>query len=165
MKEVDIELTLGEIKGLYEYFLDSYGKEGLTVDWSILTYKNLKMLSQPYEQIISGEYDEKRDPQFAEYSQKMNKLLQKYVDRDEQANPIMLPNGEPQIIELIVEFQKEQKKLDEEYKDLVAKLENKTNINRKFLSQKVKVKIYTVEKEEIPDKVPPIIVSTLLTDI
>lgn len=162
MKEVDVELTLGEIKGLYEFFIDSYRKEGLTVDWSIFIYKNLQYLSKPYEQIISGEYNENKDPKYAEYAEKMNKLLQQYVDRDEQGTPITLKTGEPQITELIVEFQKEQKKLDEEYKDLITKLENKEEINRKFLSQKVKIKLFKAEKSEIPDKIPPIIVCSIL---
>ena len=48
MTEVEVEISLGEIKGLYEYFLDSYRKEGLSVNWSIFVYKSLQLLSGPY---------------------------------------------------------------------------------------------------------------------
>ena len=62
-------------------------------------------------------------------------------------------------------FQKEQKKLDEEYKELVEKLEHKNEMNNKFLSQKVKIKMFKADKSEIPDKVPPIIVCSVLKDL
>lgn len=164
MTEVEVEISLGEIKGLYEYFLDSYRKEGLSVNWSIFVYKSLQLLSGSYEQVHKGEYNENNDPMYHEYGQKMNNLIRQYVDRDEQGNPI-IEQGEPRITEMIVEFQKEQKKLDEEYKELVEKLEHKNEMNNKFLSQKVKIKMLKADKSEIPDKVPPIIVCSVLKDL
>ena len=115
------------------------------------------MLTTPYKQIHSGLYDENRASKYIEYGNKLHTLIKKYVDLDEQGNPIV-ENGEPRITENIVEYQKEVKKLDEEYKDLVDRLDHKNEINNKFLSQVVKIKIYKVSEQEIPNSIPPYII-------
>lgn len=163
MVEKEVELSLGEIKVLYEYFIEQYKKEGITVAWSKLILNNLKMLTTPYKQIYSGLYDENRDNKYIEYGNKLKTLIKKYVDLDEQGNPI-IENGEPRITENIVEYQKEVKKLDEEYKDLVDRLDHKNEINNKFLSQVVKIKIYKVSEQEIPNSIPPYIIGFLLDE-
>ena len=163
MVEKEIEVSLGDIKLLYEYFVDQYKKDGITVTYSKFVCKNLQMLVTPYQQIADGIYDENRDPKYHEYGGKFNALVKKYVDRDEQGNPIIVDN-EPRITEMIVEFQKEQTELDNEYKDLIEKLNKKIEINNKFLSQRVKIKIYKLYENEIPNVVPPFIVNLLLEE-
>lgn len=44
MEEKEIEVTLLEIKNLYEYFYGAYNRPGLSVDWSLLVAKNIKYL-------------------------------------------------------------------------------------------------------------------------
>ena len=163
MVEKEIEVSLGDIKLLYEYFVDQYKKDGITVKYSKFVCKNLQMLVTPYQQIADGIYDESRDPKYHEYGCKFNALVKKYVDRDEQGNPIIVDN-EPRITEMIVEFQKEQTELDNEYKDLIEKLNKKNEINNKFLSQRVKIKIYKLYENEMPNVVPPFIVNLLLEE-
>ena len=163
MVEKEIEVSLGDIKLLYEYFVDQYKKDGITVTYSKFVCKNLQMLVTPYQQIADGIYDESRDPKYHEYGGKFNALVKKYVDRDEQGNPIIVDN-EPRITEMIVEFQKEQTELDNEYKDLIEKLNKKIEINNKFLSQRVKIKIYKLYENEMPNVVPPFIVNLLLEE-
>ena len=163
MVEKEIEVSLGDIKLLYEYFVDQYKKDGITVTYSKFVCKNLQMLVTPYQQIADGIYDESRDPKYHEYGGKFNALVKKYVDRDEQGNPIIVDN-EPRITEMIVEFQKEQTELDDEYKDLIEKLNKKNEINNKFLSQRVKIKIYKLYENEMPNVVPPFIVNLLLEE-
>ena len=163
MVEKEIEVSLGDIKLLYEYFVDQYKKDGITVTYSKFVSKNLQMLVTPYQQIADGIYDESRDPKYHEYGGKFNALVKKYVDRDEQGNPIIVDN-EPRITEMIVEFQKEQTELDNEYKDLIEKLNKKNEINNKFLSQRVKIKIYKLYENEMPNVVPPFIVNLLLEE-
>lgn len=163
MVEKEIEVSLGDIKLLYEYFVDQYKKDGITVTYSKFVCKNLQMLVTPYQQIADGIYDETRDPKYHEYGGKFNALVKKYVDRDEQGNPIIVDN-EPRITEMIVEFQKEQTELDNEYKDLIEKLNKKNEINNKFLSQRVKIKIYKLYENEMPNVVPPFIVNLLLEE-
>lgn len=162
MMECKEKLTLAEIKSLYEYCSDNFRKPGITVEWSKIIYKNLELLTTPYKQIIDGLYDEMKDQSFLEYNQKVGNLLDKYADRDSQGNIIMNPNTKlPEINEMIVEFTKDNEKLNEEYKETISKIDNKNEINNKFLSQVATVNIFKIEEQKIPNVIPPYIVSII----
>lgn len=161
MKETEIEVTLLEIKNLYEYFFDAYRQPGLSLEWSKVTVKNVKYLETPYKQISQGVYNEENDAKFFEFSEKYQKLIKKYADRDDQGN-IVYENDDPVITEMIVEFDKAKTELETEYKDLLDKLKNKNEINNKFLNQKVKIKIMVPNLEnDIPVAVPPFVVDVV----
>lgn len=161
MKEIEVEVTLLEIKNLYEYFFAACRQPGLSLEWSKVTVKNVKYLETPYKQISHGVYNEENDAKFYEFSEKYQKLIKKYADRDDQGN-IVYENDEPIITEMIVEFDKEKTELETEYKDLLDKLKNKNDINNKFLKQKVKIKIIVPNIEnDIPGAVPPFVVDVV----
>ena len=161
MKEREIEVTLLEIKKLYEYFFTIYRQPGLSLEWSKITIKNIKYLETPYNQISQGVYSEEKDPKFFEFKDKYEKLVRKFADRDDQGN-IVMENNEPKITEMIIEFNKEKDELEKEYKDLLDKLENKNTINKKFLDQKVKIKVMIPNYEtDYPLQVPPYVFEIL----
>lgn len=161
MKEIEVEVTLLEIKNLYEYFFAEYRQPGLSLEWSKVTVKNVKYLETPYKQISQGVYNEENDAKFYEFSEKYQKLIKKYADRDDQGN-IVYENDEPIITEMIVEFDKAKTELETEYKDLLEKLKNKNDINNKFLNQKVKIKIMVPNIDsDIPGAVPPFVVDVV----
>ena len=161
MKEIEVEVTLLEIKNLYEYFFAAYRQPGLSLEWSKVTVKNVKYLETPYKQISQGVYNEENDAKFYEFSEKYQKLIKKYADRDDQGN-IVYENDEPIITEMIVEFDKAKTELETEYKDLLDKLHNKNEINNKFLNQKVKIKIMVPNIDsDIPGAVPPFVVDVV----
>lgn len=161
MKEIEVEVTLLEIKNLYEYFFAAYRQPGLSLEWSKVTVKNVKYLETPYKQISQGVYNEENDAKFYEFSEKYQKLIKKYADRDDQGN-IVYENDEPIITEMIVEFDKAKTELETEYKDLLEKLKNKNDINNKFLNQKVKIKIMVPNIDsDIPGAVPPFVVDVV----
>lgn len=161
MKEIEVEVTLLEIKNLYEYFFAAYRQPGLSLEWSKVTVKNVKYLETPYKQISQGVYNEENDAKFYEFSEKYQKLIKKYSDRDDQGN-IVYENDEPIITEMIVEFDKAKTELETEYKDLLDKLKNKNEINNKFLNQKVKIKIMVPNIDsDIPGAVPPFVVDVV----
>lgn len=161
MKEIEVEVTLLEIKNLYEYFFAAYRQPGLSLEWSKVTVKNVIYLETPYKQISQGVYNEENDAKFYEFSEKYQKLIKKYADRDDQGN-IVYENDEPIITEMIVEFDKAKTELETEYKDLLEKLKNKNDINNKFLNQKVKIKIMVPKIEsDIPGTVPPFVVDVV----
>ena len=162
MIEKEVEVTLLEIKNLYEYFYAAYTQPGLSLEWSKITCKNIKYLETPYNQISKGVYNEKNDSKFYEFSEKYEKLVRKYADRDDQGN-IVYENEDPVINEMSVEFEKERDELEKEYKDLLDKINNKNDINNKFLTQKVKIKIMVPDTEnDIPAQVPPFIVDIVI---
>ena len=161
MKEIEVEVTLLEIKNLYEYFFAAYRQPCLSIEWSKVTVKNVKYLETPYKQISQGVYNEENDAKFYEFSEKYQKLIKKYADRDDQGN-IVYENDEPIITEMIVEFDKAKTELETEYKDLLDKLHNKNEINNKFLNQKVKIKIMVPNIDsDIPGAVPPFVVDVV----
>jgi outer membrane protein OmpA-like peptidoglycan-associated protein len=160
MKETEIEVTLLDIKNLYEYFYTMYRQPGLTHDWSLITCKNIKYLETPYNQISKGVYNEENDPKFYEFKEKYEKIVKKNADRDDQGT-IIMENNQPKITELMVEFQKDKAELEKEYKDLLDKISNKNTINDKFLNQKVKIKIMIPNNDAYPDAVPPFVIDIL----
>ena len=162
MKEIEVEVTLLEIKNLYEYFFAAYKQPGLSLEWSKVTAKNVKYLETPYNQISQGVYNEENDAKFYEFSEKYQQLIKKYADRDEQCK-IIYENNDPVITEMIVEFEKGKNELETEYKDLLDKLHNKNEINNKFLNQKVKIKIMVPDTvDDIPSQVPPFVVDIVI---
>lgn len=161
MKETEIEVTLLDIKNLYEYFYTMYRQPGLTHDWSLITCKNIKYLETPYNQISKGVYNEENDPKFYEFKEKYEKIVKKNADRDDQGT-IIMENNQPKITELMVEFQKDKAELEKEYKDLLDKISNKNTINDKFLNQKVKIKVMIPNHNDAyPDAVPPFVIDIL----
>lgn len=160
MKETEIEVTLLDIKNLYEYFYTAYRQPGLTYSWSLITCKNVKYLETPYNQISKGVYNEENDPKFYEFRTKYEKIVKQFADRDDQGT-IIMENNQPKITELMVEFQKAKTELEKEYKDLLDKLNNKNTINDKFLNQKVKIKIMIPNNDDYPDAVPPFVIDIL----
>lgn len=160
MKETEIEVTLLDIKNLYEYFYTAYRQPGLTYSWSMITCKNVKYLETPYNQISKGVYNEENDPKFYEFRTKYEKIVKQFADRDDQGT-IIMENNQPKITELMVEFQKAKTELEKEYKDLLDKITNKNSINDKFLNQKVKIKIMIPNNDDYPDAVPPFVIDIL----
>jgi len=159
--EKDIEVALFEIKALFEYSHKNLEATNLPAKWGLVIYNNVLLLGTPYAQIAQGTYDEQNDPKYHEYCQKMKSIIMKYVDRDEQGNPVFDENKQPVITDMNVEFQNETEKLDREYAELNDKIMHKDEKNYDFLKQKVKVKICACDLEDIPDGVPPKIVGII----
>lgn len=158
IREKQVEIALFEIKELFEYSHKNLDAEKFPADWGLLIYNNVMLLGTPYAQLSQGVYDEKNDPKYLEYCSKMKAIIMKYVDRDEQGNPVFDKNNQPVFTEMNVEFANETEKLDKEYTELNEKVLNKDAKNYAFLKQKAKVKICACDLCDIPTGVPPKIV-------
>lgn len=156
-----VEVALFEIKTLFEYARKNLDAEKFPASWGLVIYNNVLLLGTPYGQLQQGIYDEKNDPKYQEYCSKMKALIMKYVDRDEQGNPIFDENHQPVFTEMNVEFQNESEKVEKEYAELNDKILQKDEKNYDFLKQKVKVTICACDLEDIPDGVPPNIVGII----
>ena len=87
--------------------------------------------------------------------QKVNELIVKFADRDEQGEIKLEANKNPTITEQIVEYQNELKKLQEEYAETLKLVGGANDFNRNYLSQPREVTIYTWEHiEQVPDEIP-----------
>lgn len=162
MQVKKVKVTLFDIKNAFEWFEASMTKETFPADFALLIYHNYNLLKTPYQQLVQGLYDERRDPRYAEYCEKMKALVMKYVDRDEQANPVFDQNKQPVINEMHVEFDKATAELDKEYSSLNTAIGNKTANNLKFLSQEVVVTLCVMDILAMPKGVPPHIVGLLV---
>lgn len=159
--EKKIEVALFEIQKMFEYCHQNIDSTNFPATWGLIIYNNTLLLGTPYAQLMQGVYDEKNDPKYHEYCSKMKAVIMKYVDRDEQGNPIFDENKQPVFTDMNVEFTNEQEKLDKEYAELNDKIMKKDEANYNFLKQKVQVKICACDIEDIPDGVPPSIVGII----
>ena len=157
----NVVLNNYQLKQLFEEFSHKINEAGENPQFSWFIYKNCEILSDPYAKLVQDLYDERREPQFAEFYNKQQALIQKYADRDEQNAIIHDQNGAPQILENIVEFKQENAKLLEEYSELYEKIKNKDKVNLEIFNKTNTYQLYTLELSEFPQRTPPYIVGTL----
>lgn len=161
LKEKQIEIALFEIRKAYEYFRDNLESDKFPAEFALLVYNNVVMLGTPYDQIKDAMYDEHRDAQYIDYCQRMKKIVMQYVDRDEQGNPIFDENQQPKVTEMAVEYDKACQKLDSEFTALNERMMKKDESNYNLLKQKTKIKICSMNLEDIPPGIPPSIVGII----
>lgn len=159
--EKQVEAALFEIKALFEYSHKNLDSEKFPASWGLVIYNNVMLLGTPYAQLSQGVYDEKNDPKYLEYCSKMKAIVMKYVDRDEQGNPVFDKNNQPMITDMNVEFSNEAEKLDKDYAELNDKILHKDEKNYALLKQKAKIRICACDLADIPDGVPPKIVGII----
>ncbi|SRR5690554_987835 len=162
---VEKELQLFEIKVLYEWMYENYTKGNFDFKFALYIYECVHLLKDIYSEITLGIYDEHYDAQFEEYTDRRRSLVFAHVDRDEQGNMLYNENKEPVISENIVEYNNDIKKLDDEFRDLITRLETKGESNMKFLEGTQKISLCDIRLVgEITDKIPPIIAGILFKE-
>ena len=153
--EKKVQFTQFEIKQYFEILNKYIGGNGINGELTYAALKTIKALEKDYQEISQGIYNPDTDPKFAEYKQKVNELVVKFADRDEQGEIKFDANKNPTITEQIVEYQNELKKLQEEYAETLKLVGGANDFNRNYLSQPREVTIYTWEHiEQVPDEIP-----------
>lgn len=158
------KLSFNDFKILYDYFSQAVKKEGYTKDFSLLCIDNYIELSKQADAVqekISAHF--KPSEKVVEYNNKLNELVSKYADRTEEGKIIMDDKKRPVINEQYVEFQEEQKKLVDEYKDELQKYnEVQKNGNKFFAESFVEVKLTKFnDDKDYPDAIVPIVYAVL----
>ena len=153
--EKKVQLSQLEIKQYYEMLNKYVGEKGITAELTYAAIKTIKSLNDAYQEIAQGIYNPDTDPKFTEYKQKVNGLIVKFADRDEQGELKLDANKQPIITEQIVEYQNEIKKLQDEYAETLKLVNGANEFNKNFLSQAKEVTIYAWHRiEEVPDELP-----------
>ena len=150
-------VTMKEIKDLYNWCKNKFHQE-VSKELGIFIASNIDVLEYINKEITNQLYDENKDPKFIEYRNEMNKLFQQYSDRDEQGTILTKADGSPQISEMIVEFDKEEVKVRNKYKDTLEKYFNKDKINESILNQEVSVGLLNIN---IVDGMTPYIIGII----
>lgn len=153
--EKKVQMSQLEVKQYFEMLNKYISGNGINGELTYAAIKTIKTLEKDYNEIMAGLYNPDADPKFAEYKQKVDELVMKYADRDEQGELILDANKRPTITEQIVEYQNDVKKLQEEFVDTLNLVNGSNDFNRNFLNQPREVKIWTWSNiEQVPDEIP-----------
>lgn len=161
MKVNKVKLSYYQVERLFEEFNKKLFIDGINPTYSYFLFKNSEYLSIGYNKLRSEMYDERTEPDYPAMMAEQQQLIAKYADRNEQGNIIKDQYGNATINENIVEFNNENDKLMEKYKDLFEKIKNKPRINHELLSQEAEYDLITLELSEFPNSTPPFIVGLL----
>lgn len=158
MQEKAITLKNGQVKGIYEYFVNILQQDGKNAVFSYMVYKNAEKLAAAYNEIISKIYNEAADATFQEFKKKVSELISKYADRDEQGNIKFDEKGQPIIIEQLVEFKEADAKLVEENKEMLDTRQTKINESLQYLELSNEYSLLTINLTDFPNDAAPGIV-------
>jgi hypothetical protein len=150
-----VQMSQLEVKQYFEMLNKYISGNGINASLTYAALKTIKSLEKDYNEIMAGLYNPDTDPKFAEYKQRVDELVMKYADRDEQGELKLDSNKRPVITEQIVEYQNDIKKLQEEFVETLKLVNGANDFNRNFLNQGKEVTIYTWRIiEEVPDEIP-----------
>lgn len=158
MQEKAITLKNGQVKGIYEYFVNVLQQDGKNAVFSYMVYKNAEKLAEAYGKITSKIYNENTDVAFQEFRKKASDLVSQFADRDEQGNIKLDDKGQVLITEQIAEFREADKKLAEENKQMLEARQAKINESMQYLELTNEYSMLTIELKDFPNDAAPGIV-------
>lgn len=157
------KMTKFQLKTAFEYFNDLYMKPGKSPAYSAFVFENHERLVPHYVALQNACYDERRDAQFVEYNQRLQQLKTKYavvVD----GKPVLQESGDVQLdAQRADEFRSELEKLNDEYKELMTRLQNKQKTNGDIYNQIIEIEVATLGITSFIDECPPFIVGLFRT--
>jgi predicted nuclease with TOPRIM domain len=158
------KLSFNDFKILLDYFSQAIKKEGYTKDFSLLCIDNFITLTKHAEEVqnkINAHF--KPNEKVVEYNEKLNDLVAKYADRTEEGKIVLDNKKRPVITEQLVEFQEDQKKLNDTYKDELEKYNEIQKNGNKFLAESfidITLTKFNDDKD-YPDAIVPIVYAIL----
>ena len=158
MQEKTITLKNGQVKGIYEYFINVLQQDGKNAVFSYMVYKNAEKLATKYNEIVSKIYNERADVAFQEFRKKAGEIVNQFADRDEQGNVVFDKNGQVVITEQIAEFKEADKKLTEENKAMLEARQAKINESVKYMEMTNEYSLLTIKLSDFPNEAAPGIV-------
>lgn len=160
LKMTKLTMTKHAVIDLYEYCSKNMSEKGFNSYFSMAIVLNEMTLASSYNEILSKLYLEQNDAEYMEYAKKHNEILIKYADRDTNGQIIyeQVPQGmsqQPQIKEMIVEFNEAEKQLQETYKNAIERSLKKPEVNGKVLAEPIECQIVCVDLEKLPPALEP----------
>lgn len=147
-----------QMKISFEYFNDLYMKPGKKPAFSAFVFENRERLAGAYVALQNEIYDENRDPQYQEYRRRLAEIQAKWSDKDATGKPKLDENQQFVITEHREKVVEEGSKLNEEFKDLVARVQNKGQLNDQIMNQLIDLDVAVLTTSEFIDECPPFIV-------
>lgn len=157
------KMTKFQLKTAFEYFNDLFMKPGKKPAFSAFVFENHERLVPHYIALQNACYDERRDAQFIEYNQRLQQLKAKYAVMVD-GKPVLQESGDVQLdVKRADEFRGELEKLNEEFKDLMNRLQNKQKTNGDIYNQVIEIEVSTLGITSFIDECPPFIVGLFRT--
>jgi len=157
------KMTKFQLKTAFEYFNDLFMKPGKKPAFSAFVFENHERLVPHYIALQNACYDERRDAQFIEYNQRLQQLKAKYAVMVD-GKPVLQESGDVQLdVKRADEFRGELEKLNEEFKDLMNRLQNKQKTNGEIYNQVIEIEVSTLGITSFIDECPPFIVGLFRT--
>lgn len=147
-----------QIKIAFEYFNDLYMKPGVKPIYSAFICDNRDRLGNLYMAIQNEMYDENRDPQYMEYRRRLADIQARCADKDADGKPMLDENNQFIITQNKQKVVEEGTKLNDEFKELVERVQNKNRVNSDILQQTVDLDVAVLTTSEFIDECPPFIV-------
>lgn len=152
------KMTKYQMKISFEYFNDLFMKPGKKPGFSAFVFENRERLAGAYLALQNEVYDENRDPQYQEYRRRLADIQAKWAEKDETGRPKLDENQQFIITENRDKVVEEGTKLNEEYKDLVQRVQNKNQVNDQIMNQIIEIDVAVLTTSEFIDECPPYIV-------
>lgn len=150
-------LTVLELRLIKEYFNTLYTQNGLGLEWSLLVLDNKKQFEfidniiETKLKILNLLPNENTE----EFLIKSEELIARYIDRDDQGEPIFNEDGAPQITEMMVEYNEELNKLKDAYPEASSYSDEQ---HKKALMEKIECNLIIPKNfSDIPKEMPPIV--------
>lgn len=157
------KFTKYQLKTAFEYFNDLFNKPGQNPTYSAFIYANHEILLPHYLALQQAVYDENNDPQYREFQHKARDIQVKYADVDENDKKKFTENGEPIVTVNREAAMKEIGALQEEYKELIARIQNKNQTNSALYGQTVELEVVVLPATQFVNDAPPYIVGAFIT--
>lgn len=158
MKEKNIMLSNGQVKGVFEYFNSQLRLDGKNATYSYMIYKNAERLTDAYKNIVSRLYNENTDEKFQKFRTEVSETIRKYADRDDQGNIKHDEKGQPVITEQINEFREENDELMKKNKTVIEERQRKIDESVQLLNQNSEYYLFTIGLSDFPNDTLPGIV-------
>lgn len=164
IKQKRINYKNYELKVLFET-LNNMTNNSYGYDVSKCIVNNIVALNDKYREIVSKIYNPNNDPAVQEYNRKTADLVAKYADKNENGTIKIDQNKNPIITEQREAFEEELKKLQEENKELIDKVNKAPEENNKWMNEDCELSVWVpdVDFEKNPEyQIPPVLVHYLL---
>ncbi len=158
MQEKAITLKNGQVKGIYEYFINQIQREGKNAVYSYMIYKNAEKLAPTYNEIVSKIYNENLDTDFIMFKQQAGKLIEQYADRTEDGKIKFDENKQVLITEKFDEFKKANDELTLANKSMLDARQAKIAESTKYLELSNEFSVLTISLADFPADTAPGIV-------
>lgn len=157
------KFTKYQIKTAFEYFNNLFTKPGQTPVYSHFVFLNHEILLPHYLALQQSIYDENNDPQYREFQMKANAIQEKWADKNEKGEIARTDNGNPIVIKNRGEAMKELNALQDQYKDLIARIQNKPAQAKEVYAQTVELDVACLSATQFVNDAPPFIVGEFIT--